>query len=53
MAKKEKKGRGAGRGKSLQQLAQTGDGGHVYREFGDRDASDVIDIPSVTWRGSG
>ena len=53
MAKKEKKGKGEGREKALQQIAQTGDGGHVYRELGDRDASDVIDIPSVTWRGSG
>ena len=49
MAKKEKKGRG----KALQQIAQRGDGGHIYREFGDRDAKDVVDIPSVTWRGSG
>ncbi len=53
MANKKKKSKGVGRDRSLKQIAQTGDSGMIYREFGDRDAKDVVDEASVTWRGIG
>mgnify|MGYP003668643355 CR=1 FL=1 len=54
MAKRKKEKRSSGRrSKALNQLAQTGDSGMIYREFGDRDAKDVVDVENLSYRGIG